>query len=107
MEDLRQRPDENRSQYGWRLLMHDLRNPEQPMQPIQPQQPEVTETAGITNIINNYPASPGVPTTLKRFNFASIYATVVMVVMLTIAGVLLWKMGVITYLINMFQGVVP
>lgn len=106
MEDLRQRPDENRSQYGWRLLMHDLRNPKEPLPPQQPEQEVKTSKAGsVTNNIYNY--SQGVPMTLKRFNFASIFATVVMVVMLTIAGILLWKTGVLSYLINMFQGVVP
>lgn len=97
MEDLRQRPDENRSQYGWRLLMHDLRNPKVPLPPQQPEQ-QITEKAGVTNIINNY--SQGVPMTSTRFRFASIYATIATLVILTIAGLLLWKIGFFEYLLG-------
>lgn len=99
MEDLRQRPDENRSQYGWRLLMHDLRNPKGTLPP-QPEQ-QVTEKAGVTNIINNYPQ--GIPMTLKRFNFASIFATVVMVIFLIILGVVLWKSGALQHIYDVFR----
>ena len=94
MEDLRQRPDENRSQYGWRLLMHDLRNPKGTLPP-QPEQ-QITEKASVTNIINNYPS--GIPMTSTRFRFASIYATIATLVILTIAVILLAKVGFFDYL---------
>ena len=100
MEDLRQRPDENRSQYGWRLLMHDLRNPKEPL---PQQQPEVNKSkdGAIVNNIYNYPQ--GIPMTLKRFNFASIFATVVVVIFLIILGVVLWKSGALQHIYDVFR----
>ena len=92
--DLRRQPNENRSEWGWRLLMHDLRNPKVPLEPQQPEQ-EVTETAGITNIINNYPAG-------TRFNYANPIAIITMVIFLIILGILLWRTGALQYIYNTF-----
>jgi len=99
MEDLRQRPDENRSQYGWRLLMHDLRNPKVPL---EPQQPEVNKSkdGAIVNNIYNYPQ--GIPMTLKRFNFASAFVTIMFVIFLICLGLWLWKTGVIADILTAF-----
>lgn len=92
--------------WGWRMLMHDLRNPEQPEQPVTPQQPIQQPTqqgtpAVISNIVN-YPPSQGVPMQLKRFRFASIPAIIITVTLLIIAGLLLWKTGALDYLVQMF-----
>ena len=96
MEDLKRQPNENRSDWGWRLLMHDLRNPKGTLPPQSEQ--EVKETAGVTNIINNY--SQSVPQTMGRFHFASVYAIIVTIIIFTIAGLLLWKVGFIDYLLG-------
>ena len=77
--------------WGWKMLMQDL-NSEHPVQPQQP--------SGIVSNIVNYPPTQGVPMQLKRFNFASIYAVIIAVILLTIAGVLLWRFGVFDYLIE-------
>ena len=97
MEDLRRQPNESRSDWGWRLLRHDL-NHKGTLQP----QPEVNKSKDgqIVNNIYNY----AVPQTMGRFRFASIYAIITTVVLLTIAGVLLWKTGVISYLIELIGG---
>jgi hypothetical protein len=72
--------------WGWKMLIHDLRNPEQP------------EPVTISNIVNYPPQA--VPTQLKRFNFASVMTIILTVSILIIAGVLLWKTGAIEYLIE-------
>jgi hypothetical protein len=58
--------------WGWKMLMHDLRNPPQPEHTSQqpPQQPTEQPKSGVTNIINNYPAN--VPMT-TRFRFTSVF----------------------------------
>lgn len=89
--------------WGWKMLMHDLRHPEQPeVIPNQiPQQPTTGVPQQISNIVN-YPPTAGVPTTMgRRYHFASMFAIIVMVVLLIVAGVLLWKFGVIQHLMQM------
>lgn len=97
MEDLRQRPDENRSQYGWRLLMRDLRNPKVPL-PLQQPEQQVKDGAIVNNIYNY-----AVPQTMGRFRFASVYAIITMVIFLIILGVVLWKTGALTHIIDAFR----
>lgn len=94
-------------QWGWRMLMHDLRNPEKP-EPVTQQQPIQQPNALPQNISNivNYPPSKGVPMQLKRFHFASILTIIVTVTLLIIAGLLLWKTGALTYLVQMFHNLV-
>lgn len=100
--DLKRQPGEWRSDWGWRLLMHDLRNPEQPEQPVTPpQQPTEQPKSGVTNIINNY--SQGVPMQLKRFNFASVFAIILTVSLLIIVGLVAWNTGAIQHIINVFR----
>jgi hypothetical protein len=85
------------------MLMQDLRHPEQPeVIPQQVPQQQTVPQAGvpqqISNIVN-YP--PGVPQQLgRRYHFASMFAIIVMVVMLIVAGVLLWKFGVIQHIME-------
>jgi hypothetical protein len=88
--------------WGWKMLMHDLRNPEQPEQPSQQQsqQPTTQGTIPVISNIVNYPPMPNVPMRSNKLHFASIYAIIVIVTLLIIAGVLLWKTGAIDYLIE-------
>jgi hypothetical protein len=89
--------------WGWKMLMQDLRHPEQEVIPNQiPQQPQSTGVPQQISNIVNYPPTSGVPTTMgRRYHFASMFAIIVMVVMLIVAGVLLWKFGVIQHLMQM------
>ena len=96
MEDLKRQPNESRSDWGWRLLRHDLSHPEQPAPPQQPEQVNTSKDGSIVNNIYNY--SQGVPQTMGRFRFASVYATLITVVILTIAVILLAKVGFFDYL---------
>jgi len=98
MTDLKQQPGENRSQYGWRLLMHDLRNPKGNLEPQPEQEVSTSKDGSIVNNIYNYPQ--GTPMSSTKFNFASIYATIATVIILTIAGLLLWRCGFIDYLLG-------
>ena len=96
--DLRRQPGEARSDWGWRLLMHDLRNPEPQEQHVKTEQKD----GAIVNNIYNY----AVPTTLKRFNFASVFAIVVMVIFLIALGIFLWKTGAIQHIIDTFRSLI-
>lgn len=93
--------------WGWQMLMEDLKSskvplqpqPEQPMQQVQ--QPPQQQGAPITNIVNYPPMQ--VPMILKRFNFASVFAIVVMVIFLTILGVVLWRTGALQHIYDVFR----
>ena len=84
--------------WGWKMLMHDLRNPEQPDQ--SSEKPIQQPSGAVTNIVN-YP-----PMATNQFHFASVLAIILTVSLLIIAGMLLWKTGAIDYLIETFRSLI-
>jgi hypothetical protein len=80
---------------GLEIVNADLRNPIQQTEEVK------SKNGAIINNIYNYGAG-----TQTRFNFASIFATIVVVVILIIVGVLIWKADVIEHLIDTFRSMI-
>ena len=96
--DLKRQPNESRSDWGWRLLMHDLRNNLEPEQV----KTSTSKDGAVVNNIYNYGTAPQ-----TRFRFASNFLIVVTVILIVSLGLVLWKMGTIQYFIDLIQSWVP
>ena len=91
MSNLDRQPGESQSDYGWRLLRHDLNRSKVPLE--QTEQQTYHQGAPVTNIVN-YPPQQ------LRYGFSTWYTTVVVIIVLLIAFLLLIRCGFFSYLLG-------